>query len=146
MKHVFVTALSVLMLALSVNFTTAEDEKVEAKCPVSGKAIDKSHTVAHNGGDVFFCCPNCPNTFKANTAKFAAKANHQLVVTEQAKQTACPLSGQPTDASKSVKVGGVSVAFCCANCQGKAKSAEGDKLVALVFDDAPFKKGFKVGE
>lgn len=129
-----------------VGFTQAEEEKVSAKCPVSGKGIDKSHTVAFNGGDVFFCCPNCPNAFKANKDKFAAKANHQLVLTEQAKQKACPFSGQPIDESKTVQVTGVKVAFCCGNCLAKAKKSEGDKLVAAVFANGPFKKGFEVPE
>lgn len=146
MKYVLAASVAAMLLTVGVSFSSAEEAKVEAKCPVSGKAIDKSHSVAHNGGDVYFCCPNCPKAFKANTEKFAPKANHQLVVTGQAKQTACPFAGRPANDSKSVSVGGVNVAFCCGNCLAKAKKSEGNELVALIFADAPFKKGFEVKE
>lgn len=125
---------------------SADEKEAKAVCPVSGKEIVKEHFVSYKGAKVYFCCPGCPGGFEKNTAKFAAKANHQLVVTKQAKQEKCPLSGGPLNAEKTVKVGGVSVTFCCENCQGKVAKAEGDDQVNLVFADGPFGKGFKVGK
>lgn len=45
----------------------------QTKCPVSGKPINAEHTVAYQGKQVYFCCPNCPAAFEADPAKFVAK-------------------------------------------------------------------------
>jgi len=54
------------------------------------------------------------------------------------------LSGGGVDSTKTVKVSGVSVAFCCGKCQGKVKDAKGDDQLALVFADKAFDKGFEI--
>lgn len=46
---------------------------LQTKCPVSGKAIVAEQSVEHDGKKVFFCCPGCPDAFKADPAKFVAK-------------------------------------------------------------------------
>ena len=147
MKKSLIAIASAMLLMTTVAATHADDAaKVKPTCPVSGKDIDKTRIVSHNGGDVFFCCPNCVKAFKANPAKFAPKANHQLVLTGQAKQKACPLAGKPVNPSKSVRVAGVKVGFCCGGCVAKASKAKGDAQLALVFSDKAFKKGFKVAK
>ena len=125
------TSASVCLLALVTLSVYAAEEKQEAKkegpvCPVSGKPCLKEHSVAYREAEVYFCCPNCPKAFEANTAKFATKANLQLVQTKQAKQTKCPLTGGACKKENLVAVKGVKVAFCCGNCLAKAKKAEGD--------------------
>src|SRR5262245_58810655 len=68
------------------------------KCVVAGTKdakLDKS--AEYKGGKVFFCCDNCPKAFASDKAKFATKANFQLVATGQTKQGACPLSGRELD-------------------------------------------------
>lgn len=119
-------------------------KKVALKCPVSGAPAKADKTLAYKGASVQFCCDNCPKAFAANTAKFATKANHQLALTKQARQAKCPLSGGPIDKTKTAKVAGVKVGFCCEKCQGKVAAAEGDDQLALVFADAAFDKGFKI--
>lgn len=119
----------------------AADEKPALKCPVSGQAAKTEHSVDFNGGKVAFCCPNCPKAFNANSEKFAAKANLQLVQSGQLKQTACPFSGKPCADGKTVAVSGVEVGFCCGNCQGKVAKATGDDQINMVFKD--ISKGFK---
>jgi hypothetical protein len=121
--------------------TTLHAADIELKCPVSGKAVDATKTVAFNGGDVAFCCGNCPKAFAASPKKFAAKANLQLVQSKQLKQVACPLTGKPCAADKSVEVAGVEVGLCCGGCLKKATAAEGDDLIALLFTKT--KKGFE---
>lgn len=116
------------------------------KCPVSGAKVNMEKFSEFNGGKVYFCCGNCKGKFDAGSEKFAAKANHQLVVTGQAKQKACPFAGRAADDSKTVEVAGVSVAFCCGNCQGKASKASGDDQINLVFSNDAFKKGFEIAE
>lgn len=122
-------------------------EKVtKVSCPVAGKEIKISDakTVSYKDASVYVCCNNCKAKMEKDSAKFAAKANHQLVVTKQAKQVNCPFAGKKTNPEKTASIKGVEVAFCCGNCQGKAKKASGDDQIALVFSDAAFKKGFEV--
>lgn len=140
-----------LCLMLVAGFVVAEEAKKEEakkfdhKCVVSGGAAKEDKTVDYKGGKVYFCCENCPKAFAKDTAKFATKANHQLVATGQAKQAKCPLSGGPLNAEKTVKVGGVEVQFCCEKCQGAVAKAEGDAQVEMVFSEAAFAKaGFAV--
>lgn len=140
--------LSMVLPALLVASAFAADVKLDGiKCLIAGgKPAKAEHSADYKGGKVFFCCPNCPKAFAADTAKFATKANHQLVATGQAKQTKCPLSGGPCKQDKFVEVAGAKVYFCCENCQGKAAKASGDDQVNLLFSDAAFEKGgFKVG-
>lgn len=122
----------------------AEEEKdplAGIKCPVSGKPAKADAAVDYKGGKVYMCCQNCPKAFAKNTAKFAAKANCQLVATGQYTQKVCPLTGKPFKDDKVVEVGGVEIKVCCPNCLGKAKKAE-DKF-ALLLNDKAFAKGFE---
>lgn len=134
------------VLLLSFTALLAEEVKLEGvKCLLNPKADAKADkSVDYKGGKVYFCCDNCPKAFAKDTAKFAAKANAQLVATKQATQEKCPLSGGATKADKTAKVAGLEVAFCCENCQGKVSKASADEAVELVFNDKAFEKGFKV--
>lgn len=145
-KYIFVAAvLSLsLMLGISPNFAGGKKSKVEPKCPVSNKKIDKTKFVLHNGGKVYFCCGNCPKAFKKKTGKFAAKANMQLVITGQAKEVKCPFTGKKLNPDTKISVQGVGVCFCCFNCQKAAKKLKGAAQVNRIFNDKAFKKGFKV--
>jgi YHS domain-containing protein len=138
----------VAMFCLAAASLVAADPKLEGvKCLVNPKAPAKAEkSVDYKGGKVFFCCDNCPKAFAKDTAKFATKANLQLVQTGQAKQEKCPFSGADLNPDTAVKVGGVEVKFCCEKCQGKAKAASADEAVDLVFNDKAFDKGFKVAK
>ncbi len=138
----YLIALSLLCGSVGL-LMAAEADTSKAKCPVSGKAVKAASSAEYKGGKVFFCCDNCPNAFAGNTAKFAAKANHQLVVTGQAKQTACPLAGRKVNASTAIDIDGAKVAFCCNNCKGKASGAA--NKIDLVFGKK-FDKAFKVAK
>lgn len=132
-------ALAVVALVAASTLRAADAPAL--KCPVSGKAVDATKTVDFNGGKVAFCCGNCPKAFDADKAKFAAKANLQLVQSKQLTQVKCPLTGKDCAPDKSVEVDGVKVGLCCAGCLGKAKKASGDELITLIFGDTS--KGFK---
>lgn len=134
------------MLALTAARAADEKKEVEVKCPVSGKPISKEHAVAYKEGEVYFCCPNCPKAFEKDTAKFATKANHQLVLTEQYEQAKCPLTGNKLNPEQTVEVADVEVQFCCGNCKGKVAKAEGEEQINLVFADKAFDKGFQKKE
>lgn len=139
------TFLSVTTLAIFGLATTAGAAEKLA-CPVSGKPINKEATADYKGGKVFFCCPGCPTGFNKNTAKYAVKANKQLVDSGQAKQAGCPISGRKLDPSTAITVDGTEVSFCCKNCKATVAKLEGDAQVAKVFADKPFEKAFKVAE
>jgi YHS domain-containing protein len=135
-----------LALVAVASLIAAEGVKIEGvKCVVAGsKAAKEGNAVEYKGGKVFFCCMNCPKAFAADTAKFAAKANAQLVATGQAKQATCPLTGGKLNPETKITVNGADIAFCCEKCQGKAKEATDQ--VEFLFNDKAFEKaGFKVG-
>ncbi|TWT39919.1 hypothetical protein KOR42_50410 [Thalassoglobus neptunius] len=145
MKHFSIVMIGGFALLIGTVFLEAQEKKeVSPVCPVSGKDIDKTHSLKHLEANVYFCCPNCPKAFEANTEKFAPKANHQVVVTKQAKQVKCPISGQPLNPEMATPVSDVKVEFCCDKCLAKVKAAEGEKQLQLVFSDAAFQKGFEV--
>ena len=138
-----------LGLAVVVAFASAyaaEEVKLEGvKCVVAAtKDAKAANAVDYKGGKVYFCCMNCPKAFSADTAKFASRANHQLVATGQAKQKACPFSGEAVNADTKIKVSGAEVAFCCDMCKGKAEASK--EQIELIFNDKAFEKGFKVGK
>ncbi|WP_254506774.1 hypothetical protein [Anatilimnocola floriformis] len=144
MKSRMLIGLGLAFVAVA-SLIAAEGVKLEGvKCVVAGsKAASEKNAVDYKGGKVYFCCQNCPKEFEKNTAKYAAKANAQLVATGQAKQEKCPLSGGPLDAATKISVDGADVCFCCEKCQGKAK--ESKDQVELLFNDKAFEKaGFKV--
>jgi hypothetical protein len=138
----------VAVLAVGTSSLAVEDKKEDklkgVKCPVSGQDVQEDKTVDYRDAKVYMCCGGCPDAFKKDKAKFATKANHQLVQTKQAKQEKCPLSGGKLNPETKISVAGVDVCFCCNNCKGKVEKAEGDEKLALVFADAAFDKGFKV--
>ena len=122
----------------------ADEKKADLKCPVSGAAAKTDNALDFNGGKVYFCCEKCPKAFEKDSAKFAVKANAQLISSGQATQTKCPISGAKLNPEKKETVAGIEVQFCCEKCQGKVAAAKGDEQTKLVFADAAFKKGYEV--
>jgi YHS domain-containing protein len=141
-----IALLGAALLLVANGLTAAEsataEKKFEATCPVSGKpAIEKSVVALEKGGgNVYFCCDNCPKAFKASPEKFATKVRRQLLETGQVVQVACPVSGKPIDKEVMVEVGHAKVGFCCKNCLAKFEAADDDGKLKVVFDDLD--KGF----
>ena len=139
MKRFIAVFAAVLITGVAIN-VSAGPKLDNVKCPVSGKKVLADKTADYKGGKVYFCCPNCPDAFAKSTAKFAAKANHQLAQTGQFTQVKCIFKGTAINPTKTCDVAGVKVGLCCGGCQGKLSKAE-DK-VALAFSDTAFTKGF----
>jgi YHS domain-containing protein len=140
-------SLLVVTLAFALTSVYAADVKLDGvKCIVAAKNPAKADkTRDYKDGKVYFCCDNCPKEFDKDKAKYATKANAQLVATGQAKQAKCPISGQAVDTTKELTVGGAKVQFCCDMCKGKVEKAKDDEKLELVFSDKAFEKaGFKV--
>jgi len=138
----FVAVAAVVLLGVTPNL--AGDKAKGCKCPVSGKDAKESSAVDYQGGKVFFCCDMCPAEFKNNTAKYATKANMQLVCSKQAVQKLCPFTGMELNADTKTKVGDTEVCFCCQMCQGKVMNTPPDARVNLIFTDKNFQKAFEV--
>jgi YHS domain-containing protein len=140
-RSLFVLA-SAAVAGLVFSTVTGAEEKQEKKftatCPVSGQPAKEDSSLSYLGKKVYFCCNNCPKAFEKDTKKYAAKANYQLLQTEQIVAVACPLTGRKLNPATAIDVNGVKVAFCCNNCKGKAEKA--DDVVALVF--TKLDKGF----
>ncbi|MFN0052968.1 MAG: hypothetical protein ACKV0T_12345, partial [Planctomycetales bacterium] len=93
MKRFAVCVAAVCGLALATAYAADEVKLDGIKCIVAGdKAAKADKSADHKGGKIYFCCDGCPKAYDKDKAKFATKANHQLVATSQAKQAKCPLS------------------------------------------------------
>ncbi len=150
-----VAAVAILASTMMLTSAFADDNKKEGDkvdfkkvtCVINPKAKAKeAQATEYKGGKVYTCCGGCLAKFKKSPEKFATAANAQLVSTKQYKQAKCPISGGKVNDSKTVTVGGVKVGFCCGNCQGKVKNAEGKAQAELVFGEKAFKKGFVVAK
>ena len=140
-------AMALPVLVLSAALYAADEVKLDGiNCPVAGtKPAKAANAVDYKGGKVYFCCGNCPKAFEKDSAKFATKANTQLVSTGQAKQDKCPISGAPCKEDKVSTVDGAKVYFCCDMCKGKVDKADAKDKAELVFSDKAFEKAnFKV--
>lgn len=144
-----VLSLSAAFVALT--FAPQEPDLTGIKCVINGKkAATAKSFVEYKKGKIYFCCDQCAESFAEDAklkekAKFAVKANHQLVLTGQFKQKGCPFSGGPIDENLVTKVGGTKVGFCCEGCQKKVTDLEKlEDKVNLVFSQAAFKKGFEL--
>ncbi len=134
---------ALMVVAGSLGAAEKKDPLAGITCPVSGKAVSSDVAADYKGGKLYFCCGGCSKTFAKDTAKYAAKANRQLVATGQAKQTGCPLTGKNLNPATAVSVAGVKVCFCCNGCKGKAVAAKGDAQLELVFGKK-FDEAFEV--
>ncbi|MFO0921502.1 MAG: hypothetical protein U0905_03330 [Pirellulales bacterium] len=136
-----------MMMAAMVGFVgtafavTTKDPLADVKCfLMPQKNIKEDKSVDYKDGKVYFCCPNCVKKFSESKDKYEAKANHQLVLTEQYKQEVCPFSGGKLDSSTAIEVGGTKVSFCCNNCKGSAEKMAEEERVEKIFGKEGFEK------
>ena len=138
-------ALSVsALLAIGTVAIAAVKAPGDVKCPVSGGPAKADKSAKYDGGNVYFCCGNCPKTFQTDPTKFAAKAHQQMVATGELKQKGCPFSGKPVNPSTMLSIGDAEVGFCCNVCKGKVEKASADEQVDMVFKD--ISKGFQAAK
>ena len=138
-----ISGLAILLVAGATVIAADVDFK-EVKCVVADKPADQSKTADYRDGKVYFCCGGCAGKFAADSKKFSAKANHQLVATKQYEQKGCPMSGGKVNSETMVKLAGTELGFCCNNCKGKFEAAKDDQeKLDLVFNDKAFEKAFK---
>jgi YHS domain-containing protein len=118
--------------------------KSGAVCPVTARPVSPAVSIEYQGAKLYFSSPDCIPTFQANVAKYASRANYQLVVTGQARQVACPFTGKPLNPNiPTEKVYALDVGFCCRACQQTVAGADMLTRLDLVFGDA-FKTGYVI--
>lgn len=107
----------------------AKMNRVQVKCPLTGKPISKDAKVEADGQAVYFCCPKCLDAYKKEPAKYKAK-----LAASYTYQTKCPVSGEAIDPAAFVDLAdGSRVYCCCTKCIEKLKADPGkyaDKLAA----------------
>jgi hypothetical protein len=119
-------------------------KKVALVCPVSGEAASETVWAAYNGGKVYLRCGGCKAKFEKDSKKYAVKANHQLFLTGQVTQKACPLTGKPVKSDKKVAVAGVELACCGDGCKARLSKAGAEKQLDVCFNDKAFHKAFAI--
>ena len=139
----FPALLLVFVCVASLNPAIAQ-EIAGVKCIVEGDRNAKEQFKAeYAGGEVYFCCPACAASFAKNNTAYQTQANHQLVLTKQFVQKACPIKGEAFDDTQTTKVGGVEVAFCCSGCKSQVDAAVDLPAKAeLVFGKVAFERAF----
>ena len=144
MNRTLLTLSMSALLAIGTVAIAAVKAPGDVKCPVSGGPAKADKSAKYDGGNVYFCCGNCPKTFQADPTKFAAKAHQQMVATGELKQKGCPFSGKPVNPSTMLSIGDAEVGFCCNVCKGKVEKASADEQVDMVFKD--ISKGFQAAK
>jgi YHS domain-containing protein len=133
-----------VLLVVTATVVAAEVNLEKVKCVIADKPASESKTADYKGGKVYFCCGGCAGKFAADTQKYAASANQQLVATKQYEQKGCPMSGGPVNKETMVKLGETELGFCCNKCKGAFEAKADDKeRLELVFNDKAFEKAFK---
>lgn len=134
----------VLVACCGLMLASGNDDLAGIKCVVEGdKNASKDFSAEYHDGEVYFCCKGCKKKFEADASAYEVKANHQLVLTEQYVQKACPFSGNEINEELMTEVGGAKVGFCCEGCLKKVADAENVAAKAtLVFSEKAFSKGF----
>ena len=127
----------VLPLAL-VGLVTADDatDVSNLTCPISGGPVKATNFITYKTKKVYFCCKNCPKAFESDTAQYLPRVLHQLVLSGQAVQVGCPMSGKPVNDATIVEFAGVKAGFCCDGCKGKFGSASDEEKLAALFGEA----------
>jgi YHS domain-containing protein len=138
--HRLIAFVSATVLAVGAIAFAAVKAPGDVKCPVSGGPAKADKSVKYDGGNVYFCCGNCPKAFESDPTKFAGKAHQQMVATGELKQKGCPFSGKPVNPATMLTIGDADVGFCCNVCKGKVEKAGPAEQVDMVFKD--ISKGF----
>jgi len=55
-----------------------EEAPAQKLCPVTGEPIDPNISVEYEGRRIYFCCANCPETFKQDPLKYIRKVDEEL--------------------------------------------------------------------
>ena len=112
------------------------------KCFIMKKRkVKEKYAVDYRDAKLFLCCKSCVKRFGKTPEKYEAKANHQLVLTGQFVQKACPVSGESVDAGNVLEIAGVDVRFAASNHLDSIAKMEVDDQIQAIFGEDGFEKG-----
>lgn len=133
-RSILGAALTALLLASAS--AQSEPAKVSVpffgnlKCPITGKDVDRSLSVAFGAERVWVCCQDCiPKVKEGGTAVLAKAYPADKVV--DLKNPRCPIRGEPAKADVAVVFQGRKVHFCCPGCD-ESFNKEPNKRLALL--------------
>jgi YHS domain-containing protein len=75
----------------------AAAKPINTVCPVSGKPVDPTKTLVHEGKVIGFCCDMCPKAFQKDPAKFAANIKADAKPEEKKPVEAKPAEKKPEE-------------------------------------------------
>ena len=108
-------------------------------CIVSGRKLEESDTVfdkIHEGRLVRFCCPGCPQRFKADPDRYMTRLDEAIIKQQRESYPleSCVVAGSELGSMgepDEVIVGGTLVRFCCAGCRGGFKDDPAKHLATI---------------
>ena len=136
---------SVLMMLVTVMVATSTAQDLtDVKCIVRGEPANLQHAAEYRQSNVYFCCPECVETFEADPAKYSTEANHQLVLTGQFVQTQCPITEQSESDGTTTEFMGVEIGLANQDAKDQFESvADIQQQIAMVFGELAFEKSFQ---
>jgi YHS domain-containing protein len=85
---IFILTAGLLMANITVHNAVAAQKEGRAQtiCPVMGDPINKKYFVDYKGFRIYFCCKDCPETFKKNPGKYMKILQESGVTLEKAPE------------------------------------------------------------
>jgi len=124
-----------VLVALIVG-SGAEPVRMQTRCPISNKAVDKQYHVDRDGCRIFLCSAACIEKFKKNPQRYldALKKQGGTLARTPPPQLFCPPCGMTVDrSSKYVDVKGYRLYSCSDYCSKKMKN-DPDKYIQMIRD------------
>jgi YHS domain-containing protein len=110
--------IAALVASLLCAFTAQAEDAANAKCPVSGKDVDKTVTSTASA-TVGFCCSKCQGKFDADT-KAKDEALKKYAGSKDTPANKKCIYNASKDASKdNTATASKTVAFCCEKCKAE---------------------------
>lgn len=103
-----------------------------AKCPVTGRPVDREHYALHQGQRIYTCCENCLAKVEAKTEDWIDQAYPPKKV-KKLENAKCPImTSRDAKARHTVVFQGHEVRLCCLRCKGKFQRAPRLALARLL--------------
>ena len=91
---------------------------VNARCPLSGKAVDLEYTTTYKQNLIGFCCPICKQVFGQSPDRYIGKVEgFQDPDALKPINAKCPISGKDVNPKCFVVYEGLPIGFCCPKCK-----------------------------
>ncbi len=119
--------------------TKSSSKSGQRVCPVSGDEAGTRYSSKWRDGKVYFAASAARTAFEEAPQDFAARANHQLVMTGQYAQHSCPIcEKKELLRSQKASVNKVSVYFSSEKCRKEFLDNSTDEKMTLAFSEKVF--------